>query len=177
MKQISKEKVLVNLQKLQDNFELEIVEKRTGAYEKYGVLITYDNGYKYLIVIEGLTDNGVNNAETPLSHWFFDGYVWSLKPRQRLEKENEVSKIFIADQNFNIWTSSWKYCKIENGQIVYLTLDSDIYDFGDEILKEDGTSHDPKQFVKTLKEGVTDAYSVQEKVIRDMQLNDILNRF
>jgi hypothetical protein len=176
MNQISKEKVLVNLQKLQDNFELELVEKRTGAFEKYGVLITYDNGYKYLIIVEGLTDNGVNNAETPLNHWMYDGFVWSLKSKQRLSKENEINPIFVEAQNFNIWTSAWKYCKLVNGQIVYLTLDSDIYDFGDEILKEDGTSYDPIQYEKILKEGVTDSYSMQEKVIREMQLNDILNR-
>jgi hypothetical protein len=177
MNQISKEKVLVNLQKLQDNFELELVENRTGAFEKYGVLITYDNGYKYLIIVEGLTDNGVNNAETPLNHWLYDGFVWSLKSKQRLSKENELNPIFVEAQNFNIWTSAWKYCKLVNGQIVYLSLDSDIYDFGDEILNENGESYEPKQYVKTLKEGVTDSYSMQEKVIREMQLNDILNRF
>jgi hypothetical protein len=189
MNQISKQKVLVNLQKLQDNFELELVENRTGAFEKYGVLITYDNGCKYLIIVEGLTDNGVNNAETPLNHWLYDGFVWSLKSKQRLTKENELTPIFVEAQNFNIWTSAWKYCKLVNGQIVYLTLDSDIYDFGDEILKEkmqeDGTSfepkqyesHEPKQFEKTLKAGVTDSYSMQEMVIREMQLNDIINRF
>lgn len=177
MLQISKEKVLVNLQKLQDNFELELVEKRTGAFEKYGVLITYDNGYKYLIIIEGLSDNGVNNAETPLNHWMYDGFVWSLKSKQRLTKENEINPLFVDAQGFNIWTSSWKYCKNENGKIFYLTLDSEIYDFGGEILNENGESYDPKQYVKTLKVGVTDSYSMQEMVIREMQLNDILNRF
>lgn len=183
-----KEIVLVNLQKLQDEFTLELGQKvnnqwvRTdNHFEKYGVLIEVNNELKHLVIVEGLEDNGVNNAITVNSHWFFDGFVWGKKSNQRLVKENENIKRFIEGQGFNIYTSSWKYLKIVNNQPIYLDSElnkNEIWVFGNEILKEDGTSYEPKQYEKLgLQPNVFDAYSFNEKIIRPMQLNDIINRF
>lgn len=183
-----KEIVLVNLQKLQDEFTLELGNKvnnewvRTeNHFEKYGVLIEVNNELKHLVIVEGLEDNGVNNAITVNSHWFFDGFVWGKKSNQRLVKENENIKRFIEGQGFNIYTSSWKYLKFVNNQPIYLDSElnkNEIWVFGDEILKEDGTSYEPKQYKKIgLQPNVFDAYSFNEKIIRPMQLNDVINRF
>lgn len=203
-----KEIVLVNMQKLQDEFSLEFGvellnngvsyspkkwERTSNAYEKYGVLIEVDNEFKHLIIIEGLEDNGVNNAKTLLSHWYYDGYVWVKKPQQRLSKENINVQRFIEGQNFDIWTSSWKYLKLVDGKPVYLDSEKDkdeIWVFGDEILKEvfqqDGTSFEPKQYESYepkqyeklgLKPNVFDAYEFNESFIRPSQLSEIINRF
>lgn len=203
-----KEIVLVNLQKLQDEFSLEFGvellnngvsyspkkwDRTSNAYEKYGVLIEVDNEFKHLIIIEGLEDNGVNNAKTLLSHWYYDGYVWVKKPQQRLSKENINIQRFIEGQNFDIWTSSWKYLKLVDGKPVYLDSEKDkdeIWVFGNEILKEvfqeDGTSFEPKQYESYepkqyeklgLKPNVFDAYEFNESFIRPSQLNEIINRF
>ena len=201
--------ILVNLQELQDNFELVIVpnNKRTGAYEKWGVYNENADGTIDLDIIEGLDDNGVTNAKTLLSHWYFDGFIWGKKSQQRLIKENEINRKYLKDQDFNIWTSTDKYCKIVNGKVIYLENDSDIYDFGaeilnqnsekfntnEEILNEHGqsfepkkyasfepkqfNSYDPKQFVKTIKVGVCNAYEVNESQIRPIQLAEILARY
>lgn len=195
-----KEIVLVNLQKLQDEFTLELGNKvnnqwvRTeNHFEKYGVLIEINNELKHLVIVEGLEDNGVNNAITVNSHWIFDGFVWGKKSNQRLVKENENVKRFIEGQGFNIYTSSWKYLKLVNNQPVYLDSElnkNEIWVFGNEILKEifqeDGSSFEPKQYESYepkqyeklgLQPNVFDAYSFNEKIIRPMQLNDIINRF
>ena len=203
-----KEIVLVNLQKLQDEFSLEFGvellnngvsyspkkwDRTSNAYEKYGVLIEVDNKIKHLVIIEGLDDNGVNNAKTLLSHWYYDGYVWVKKPQQRLSKENINIQRFIEGQNFDIWTSSWKYLKLVDGKPVYLDSEKDkdeIWVFGNEILKEvfqeDGTSFEPKQYESYepkqyeklgLKPNVFDAYEFNESFIRPSQLNEIINRF
>ncbi len=203
-----KEIVLVNMQKLQDEFTLEFGvellnngvsydpkkwDRTSNAYEKYGVLIEVDNEIKHLVIIEGLDDNGVNNAKTILSHWYFDGYVWVKKPQQRLSKENANTQRFIEGQNFDIWTSSWKYLKIVDGKPVYLDSEKDkdlIWVFGNEILKEifqeDGTSFEPKQYESYepkqyeklgLKPNVYDAYEFNESFIRPSQLSEIINRF
>lgn len=203
-----KEIVLVNMQKLQDEFSLEFGvellnngvsyspkkwDRTSNAYEKYGVLIEVDNEFKHLIIIEGLEDNGVNNAKTLLSHWYYDGYVWVKKPQQRLSKENINIQRFIEGQNFDIWTSSWKYLKLVDGKPVYLDSEKDKYEiwvFGNEILKEvfqeDGTSFEPKQYESYepkqyeklgLKPNVFDAYEFNESFIRPSQLNEIINRF
>lgn len=203
-----KEIVLVNMQKLQDEFSLEFGvellnngvsyspkkwDRTSNAYEKYGVLIEVDNEFKHLIIIEGLEDNGVNNAKTLLSHWYYDGYVWVKKPQQRLSKENINIQRFIEGQNFDIWTSSWKYLKLVDGKPVYLDSEKDkdeIWVFGNEILKEvfqeDGTSFEPKQYESYepkqyeklgLKPNVFDAYEFNESFIRPSQLNEIINRF
>ena len=173
-----KEIVLVNMQKLQDEFSLEFGvellnngvsynpkkwDRTLNAYEKYGVLIEVDNEFKHLIIIEGLEDNGVNNAKTLLSHWYYDGYVWVKKPQQRLSKENINIQRFIEGQNFDIWTSSWKYLKLVDGKPVYLDSEKDkdliwvfgneifdtskeIFDTNNEILNEEGNSFEPKQY-------------------------------
>jgi hypothetical protein len=191
-----KEIVLVNMQKLQDEFSLEFGvellnngvsyspkkwDRTSNAYEKYGVLIEVDNEIKHLVIIEGLDDNGVNNAKTLLSHWYFDGIIWVKKPQQRLSKENANTQRFIEGQNFDIWTSSWKYLKIVDGKPVYLDSEKDkdlIWVFGNEILQEDGTSYEPKQYEKLgLKPNVFDAYEFNESLIRPSQLNEIINRF
>lgn len=191
-----KEIVLVNMQKLQDEFNLEFGvellnngvsynpkkwDRTSNAYEKYGVLIEVDNEIKHLTIIEGLDDNGVNNAKTILSHWYFDGIVWVKKPQQRLSKENANTQRFIEGQNFDIWTSSWKYLKIVDGKPVYLDSEIDkdlIWVFGNEILQEDGTSYEPKQYEKLgLKQNVYDAYEFNESFIRPSQLSEIINRF
>jgi hypothetical protein len=159
----NKQNVIVNMQELEDNFNLVTVAHRTGAYEKYGVLIEIDNQQKHLVIVEGLEDNGVNTAVTKLSHWYFDGYLWVNKPKQRLSKENENIKRFVEGQNFDIWTSTWKYLKIVNNKPVYLdsvldaeqiwhngaeilNLQDEKFNLEQEILNENGESFEPKQY-------------------------------
>lgn len=201
------EEVLINLQKLENEFILEFgLEikkedgssyspkrwKRSGAYEKYATLVINSNNTQELIVIEGTEENGVNNSVTILTHWLFDGILWQKKSTERLRIENQNVLRFIEGQGFNIYTASWKYCKIENGQIIFLDneLDKDIiWHNGNEImqekLQEDGTSFEPKQYEskepkeyeKILNSNITNAYEVYESIIRPTQLAEIAKRY
>lgn len=144
-----------------------------GENTRFAEHIKLVDGREFIHIVNGLLDNGVSRAVTPIDHFYFDGNVWMITPVQILIQQN----YFLQSQGFDIYTERGKFCRIVANKIQFLdpVKDAAIIWSETEILNNEGESYNPKQY--QLNSNILDAYNTTEMQVRQMQLDSIRERY
>lgn len=162
-----------------------------GENTRFAEHIKLQDGREFLHIINGLMDDGIDKAITPIKHFYFDGDVWMPTPAQILIKQG----YFLESQGFDIYTQRGKYLRITvDNKIHFLDpvkdaaiiwSENEIFTT-EEILddtQEPPVSFSPKKYKSfnpkqyQLNAGILDAYNTMEMTVRQQQLDSIRERY